>query len=82
MERLTITIADETREAVRKFSRRQRRSVSSTVSELVTEQVEKGRKVSPFAALIGAIDDPRLPHAIDMEETLKEIWASAADRDR
>jgi len=75
LERLTITMADTTRDAVRKVSRRHRKSVSSTVAELVTQQIAKPRAVSQFAALIGAIDDPRLPNGIDMEDALKELWA-------
>ena len=77
MTRVTITMPEETRRAVEQAARRSGKSFSATAVEIIEKHLAEEPWVSPFEKLIGAINDPELPPARDMEEVLKEIWSSA-----
>ena len=72
---------EHTRREVERAAKRQGKSFSATVTDLVEKQLASEPKVSPFEALIGAISDPRL-QAADMDDVLRESWADAIERDR
>ena len=82
MKRTTITWPEDTVRAVERAARKRRKSISATVRELVEKQLAEENKVSPFEALAGMFNDPNLVQGSDLEDFLKENWASAIDRDR
>lgn len=81
MSRVTITMPEDTRRKVERAAYRQGKSFSATATELIEKQLAEDPGVSPFEALIGAIDDPNL-QAADMDDVLRGLAADADDRDR
>jgi metal-responsive CopG/Arc/MetJ family transcriptional regulator len=82
MKRTTITLPEETVEAVERAARRRRKSVSATIRELIEKQLEAEQAVSPFEAMIGIVSK-ELPYtAAGMEEELQKSWANAIEADR
>lgn len=82
MKRTTITLPEETVDAVERAARRRRKSVSATIRELIEKQLEAEQAVSPFEAMIGIVSK-ELPYtAAGMDEELQRSWANAIDGDR
>ena len=81
MKRVTITMPEHTHRRVERAAQREGKSFSAKATELIEEQLGEAATVSPFEALIGRINDPRL-QATDIEAVLKETLADAVDRDR
>ena len=79
--RTTISWPDEVVGEVEKIARRRSQTISETVRQIVTGYLQQERSISPFEALIGAIDDPNL-QAADMDDVLRGLAADADDRDR
>lgn len=82
MRRTTITWPEEMARAVERTARRRKTSVSAMVRELVGKQLSEERKTSPFAAMVGVINDPKVPNAVDMDAELAKTWADAIANDR
>lgn len=77
MVRVTITMPEDTRQAVERAALRAGKSFSATAAELIEKQLAEQRKTSPFLALIG-IADKELPYSsADIDEELEKSWADA-----
>lgn len=82
MKRTTITLPEETIEAVERAARKRRKSVSATIRELLEKQLEAERAVSPFESMIGLVSKDLPYRAAEMEEELAKSWAEAVEADR
>jgi hypothetical protein len=72
---------EDTRRKVERAAHRKGKSFSATATELIEKQLAEDPGVSPFEALIGAIDDSNL-QAADMDDVLRGLAADADDRNR
>ena len=81
MTRVTITMPEATRLKVERAAKREGKSFSATATELIERQLDGRPDVSPFEALIGAINEPRL-QASDMDDVLKELVRDDTSRRR